>query len=70
LKDFATSYAYSAAFNECSEPSIATVIFENFEYDTGGGGAAVDEDNLMLYNNIKGLIKSCFPPSSDSYIQS
>jgi hypothetical protein len=55
LKDFATSNAYSAAFNEYSEPSIATIISENFECDTGGGGAAVDEDNLILYNNIKGI---------------
>ena len=33
-KDFAISKAYSAAFNECSEPSTATIIFENFECDT------------------------------------
>jgi hypothetical protein len=57
LKDFANSKAYLAAFNECSEPSIATIIFENFECDTGGGGPAVDEHNLISYNNIKGLIK-------------
>ena len=41
LKDFAKSKAYSAAFSECSEPSIATIILENFGCDS-----AVDEDNL------------------------
>jgi len=39
-----SSEAYSAAFSECSEPSIATIIFENFECDA----AASDEDNLIL----------------------
>ncbi|MGA7899283.1 MAG: hypothetical protein WA395_16090 [Nitrososphaeraceae archaeon] len=37
------------AFNECSEPSIVTILFENFEC----GSAAVDEDSLILYDNIK-----------------
>jgi hypothetical protein len=52
LKDFSTSKAYSAAFNEYSEPSIACIICENFEYGT----AAVDYDNLILYDNIKDLV--------------
>jgi hypothetical protein len=36
---FAIPRAYSAAFNECSEPSIATSIFENFEFSA---------DNLVV----------------------
>jgi hypothetical protein len=46
--DIATPRAYSAAFNECSEPSIATIIFKNFEFSA---------DNLVLSKYTKGLIK-------------
>jgi hypothetical protein len=52
LKDFETSKAYSAAFKECSEPSIATIIFENFECEVFNA-----EDNLVLYDNVEYLIK-------------
>lgn len=41
------SKAYSAAFNECSDPSIATIIFGNFEYEVFDV-----EDNLILYDNM------------------
>ena len=48
MLDELQSKACWAAFNECSEPSIATIIFENF-------GAL--EDNLILSKYTKDHIK-------------
>ena len=44
LYTFAYSIAYSAALNESGEPSIATIIFENFEFSA--------DDNLIKIPKI------------------